>query len=356
MLTAGDPVAAMISTFLDSEGLAALPPPRWLIKDWVPLEGLVQTVGQPEHGKSFVALDQAMHVALGRAWHGHRVEKVRVGYLVAEGASGMGQRVKAWQKRFNESAPVEDISFIPYPIQVSDHALWDLFIAACVRMRFGYLVVDTQARVTVGMEENSAKEMGMFVEQVERLRRATRATVNIVHHQGKSGGTARGSGAMLGAVHTEITVSRTENRVTAMVTKQKDAEKAKPLTLQLVSEKVGYLPIEAVEGGWTVNAVAEPVWAGVLMEVDAVNVALWATQEPKEQLLTVLRDVFPEHGATQAQTVSEAVSRGMSRSAAYRAWSNIWSEGKIRKVFVNDKETGRYVCVPLEERISSSEA
>lgn len=346
-----DPVQSLISKFLDSDALAALPPPEWLIKDWIPAGGLIHTVGQPGHGKSFVALDQAMHVALGREWHGFRVRKARVGYMVAEGASGMGQRVKAWCKRFNGGAKVEGITFIPFPIQAGDNAAWEVWLAACVRLGLEYIVFDTQARITVGMEENSAKEMGIFVEQVERLRRATGATINIVHHQDKGGRSARGSSAMHGAVAAQIDVTRAGDRVTSMVTKQKDAEIGAPLTLQLVSEHVGYASPPAGEGvGWAVSAAAEPIWAGVLVEVDQIDAAKWAEQDANGKVLMVLADIFPHRGATQAQACAEAVKRGLSKTSAYRAWDALQASHLIAKAVVDDVPTGKWVVVPVEQR------
>lgn len=350
-----DPVDALISTFLDGDGLAALPPPEWLIKDWLPSNGLIQTVGQPGHGKSFVTLDQAMCVALGRAWRGQRVQKARVAYLVAEGAPGMGQRYKAWCKRFNEGATVGNITFIPYPIQAGDNAAWELLIMACQRLAVGYVVIDTQARVTVGMEENSAKEMGMFVHQVERLRQATGATVNLVHHLNKSAGGARGSGAMLGAVHTEITVSKAEDQVTVKVTKQKDADHQPPITLRLVSETIG---TRAVSGGlpaagWSVGAVEEQLTAGVLVDVDAIDAKAWEDTDSKGRMLMVLRDIFPHRGATQAQACTEAQRRGLSRATAYRAWDALQGAGLISVVVVDDRPTSKYVATPVDQRSPS---
>lgn len=351
-----DPVDAMISTFLDSAGLANLPPPEWLIKDWIPLGGVVQTIGQPNHGKSFVTLDQAMHIALGRHWHGYRTQKARVGYLIAEGVSGMGQRVKAWEQRFHDGQRVEGITFIPYPVQASDHVAWETLILACRRLGFGYLVIDTQARVTVGMEENSAKEMGIFVEQIERLRRVTGATINIVHHESKAGGTARGSGAMKGAVNTEISVSKAADRVLSTVTKQKDAELAEPLLLQLVGEKVGERVVGGapLANGWAINAETETLWSAVLVDVDKVDALEWEKTDNKGKILMLLRDIYPLRGATKAEAVAEAKRRGMVKQSAHWAWDQLLGTGLIAVVYVDDKATGRYVASSIETRTPTS--
>lgn len=342
-----DPVASLISKFLDSEALAALPPPEWLIKDWVPKGALVQMIGQPGEGKSFVALDQAMHVALGREWHGHRVTRAKVGYMVAEGASGMGQRVKAWEKRFNGGEQVTGITFIPFPIQAGDPAAWETLILACARLGFGYIVIDTQARVTVALEENSAKEMGQFVHAADRLLRMTGATVTLVHHLNKAGGSARGSGAMKGAVNTEITVSKSENRVTSKVTKQKDAEEGPPLTLQLVSEEVG----RRAGVGWSIGPVDEVIYAGVLIDVDPIDAQKWADGDAMGKMLMILTDIFPNRGATKAEACGEAVKRGLSKTHAYRTWDQCLGKGLVGVALdADDRPTSRFKAVPIDQR------
>lgn len=342
-----DPVDAMISTWLDGDTLAALPPPKWLIRDWIPRNALVQTVGQPGHGKSFVALDQALHLALGREWHGARVERARVGYMVAEGAPGMGQRVKAWQQRFNGGARVDGIWYIPYPIQAGDNERWEVLMAACVRLGLEYIVLDTQARVTVGMEENSAKEMGVFVDQVERLRRVTGATVNLVHHQTKAGGSARGSGAMLGALHTEITVSRLGGQVTSTVTKQKDAEACQPLVLQLVNEKVGIQ--EAA--GW-ISGVAEPIYAAVLVDTDPLKAAEEALTEAQGTVLAVIRD---EHwrGALKSEIRISATAKPncKSRETFNKAWNTLLDKKLIGRLIEEDRPTQKWIAVANRAKI-----
>ena len=47
--------------------------------------------------------------------------------------------------------------------------------------------MDTLARHAVGVEENSAKEMGVWIANVEALAREFGCTVLLVHHIGKVG-------------------------------------------------------------------------------------------------------------------------------------------------------------------------
>jgi len=333
--------------FIDGKTLARMPAPQWLIKDWVVRDSACWVVGKGNDGKSLVALDMAMHVALGRMWHGKRVHQGKVGYVVAEGAAGMGQRYMAWCKTFNEGQDVEGVFFLPMPIQASDMAGWDVLIAAIVRMGLDLVILDTQARVTVGLEENSAKEMGLFVEQVERLRRASNATVMVVHHTGKTGASARGSGALYGAAQTELTVTRVADLVTVTVTKQKDAERVDPLVTQIKSVVVGAIPVATQ--GW-VSAADEPITAACLIDVDADQAGEWAGLSAKAKLLKVLLDIFPGRGALKGEARGRCKEKGMSDTSFYRAWDACLEEGLISKVVVDDRPTERYVSTPMSQR------
>lgn len=50
--------------------LMSLPPPRWLVANHLPVEGLAVLYGPPGGGKSFVALDLALSIATGLDWLG----------------------------------------------------------------------------------------------------------------------------------------------------------------------------------------------------------------------------------------------------------------------------------------------
>ncbi|MCA1646651.1 MAG: helicase RepA family protein [Chloroflexi bacterium] len=53
------------------------------------------------------------------------------------------------------------------------------------------LFTDTLARGMVGVDENSAQDMGLFIQTADRIRQATGATVVVLHHHGKSGAANR---------------------------------------------------------------------------------------------------------------------------------------------------------------------
>ena len=78
------------------------------MKGIIPRGGLVIIWGPPKCGKSFLAYDLAMHVALGRYYRNRRTHQGGVVYLALEGGTGFANRVEAWRQRcFGEhSGPV----------------------------------------------------------------------------------------------------------------------------------------------------------------------------------------------------------------------------------------------------------
>ena len=95
------------------------------------------------------------------------------------------------------------------------------------------VIVDTQARVTVGAEENSSKDMGVFVNVLDTLRRESSATMLIVHHEPRSGENLRGSVALEGAADTVIRTDKDGDTVKISNPKQKNAPQQSELVLTL---------------------------------------------------------------------------------------------------------------------------
>src|SRR4051794_19831711 len=63
--------------------------PEWLVKDiLLRSTSLTVIIGEPGCGKSFLAADLGLHVAMGKAWGGKQAEGGAVVYVTGEGASG----------------------------------------------------------------------------------------------------------------------------------------------------------------------------------------------------------------------------------------------------------------------------
>jgi hypothetical protein len=231
----GDPADALLAELLDASSLDNMPVLEPLVGDLLHLDSLARIIGPSGHMKSFVTIDLAGHVGTGMKWHGQHVKQGTVVYLVAEGARGIRKRVRAWEKHYG--LKMDNVLFLPRPVQTRGDE-WDTWIEAMRRLAPSMIVIDTQARVSVGVEENSNTELGVVIERIEDLRRATGACVLVVHHTGHIGEHGRGASAAKGALQSELHVSKKGDNaknivVTVKVGKQKDDEEGSDLQFGL---------------------------------------------------------------------------------------------------------------------------
>ena len=237
----GDPVTArhaeLKAALLDADGLRKIPAPEPLVDGLLFVNTLAWISGKPGCAKTFAALDLACCTGTGLPWHGHPVRQGPVLYVIAEGAAGLGQRAGAWAA-LNRTAAT-GVTFLPVPVQIMDGTDAGALALLAAELKPVLIVVDTQARATVGADENSSKDMGVLVAWLDHLRRACKACVLLVHHTPRNAENLRGSTALEGAADTIIAVTKDGPRVTIRNDaqhggKQKDVPEAGPLALSLV--------------------------------------------------------------------------------------------------------------------------
>jgi hypothetical protein len=158
-------------------------------------------------------------------------------YVAAEGSSAINKRVRAWMNaRGIEEVP--SAFFILEGVQVTNSEDLELVATRLQEKNVvpRLVVLDTLARCFVGGDENSANEMGEFVEGISKLQRETGAAVLVLHHTGKSK-TAReverGSTAFRAACDAMIRVEKKGLRVVLSNNKQKEDEQFEDVQLQL---------------------------------------------------------------------------------------------------------------------------
>ncbi len=209
-----------------------LPPPEWLIEGLIPYNALALLYGEPGIGKSFLALDWAMHVAAGRDWLGHPVRQGNVLYMTYEGSRGFGARVGAWKQHASATVGVP-IHFLTDAEPLAGDNVLRRLAATLAMISPVLVVVDTFARALVG-DENSAQHVGEFVTIMDALRQQG-ITVLLIHHSGKDADRGeRGSSALRGAADTIMSLRRDQFMPLVLeCRKQKDAEQFSAIGLEL---------------------------------------------------------------------------------------------------------------------------
>ena len=307
----GVPMIAPFSHWRD------MPPPEYIIDGLIEHGGLSCIIGPPGVGKSSVALDMACHIATGKPWQGRKVLKTRVLYLPGEGLSGAVQRIKTWAAVNETSDDLLDdglrLGNSIIQLGASTEA-WGMLAEYIIRQRVGMIIFDTFARMSLGIEENSATEVGRAVVRFDQVRRLTNAGVLIVHHTAKGNPTAgRGSSALNGALDSELLVSDGQwefdelgiggehgkvpsgKKIQLSTTKQKNAEQLDhPMPLLMRSHDAYGAPYITGPGGEIDPMLGQVVLARPVEE-PIIETAI--------RILTFV-DQFPEQGATRAEIAS----------------------------------------------------
>lgn len=241
-----DALAKFTARLYDAEKLRNLPKLEPLIDGWLYQGTAARLFAPPGSMKTFQALSWAAHVAMGREWHGCAVAQGPVLFLAGEGARGLRDRREAIEATYNDGKDIEGLFIGDLTFNMAEPGLSFVWALGTSAMHLGakFVVVDTQARYTVGSEENSAKELGYLISAVDELTRFTGATVMLVHHVARGSDHGRGSTVVEGAMQSEFYLTKTEAADGAVslnlrATKQKDhPERSIPLRPEPVGESL----------------------------------------------------------------------------------------------------------------------
>jgi hypothetical protein len=197
---------------------------EWLIKQFLPLQGLAAIFGKPGSYKSFAALHIALCIALGRRWGGRRVVQRNVVYIAAEGSAGLRKRKAGYQV-----AQPDLPSDLPFALVAAapnlgtDKGDLAALVAAIEAAEFkpGLIVLDTLAQ-TIGAGDENGAGMTAFVANAGELAGRFKALVLIVHHTGLGDDKRmRGHSSLNGALDAQILCERVEGDLAATLTLQK---------------------------------------------------------------------------------------------------------------------------------------
>lgn len=319
-------VDRLIEYMRSSAELDDIADPEPLVAGMLDKDTLARVTGKSGHGKTFLMIDLACRVATGQPWLGRHVAPGMVVYMVAEGVRGYKKRVRAWEARYNggEHIPADRLQVLDIPVQVRNASNWDVWTQAVERLGAVLVVMDTQARITVGVDENNATEMGEYIEQLEKVRRATKACVAVVHHLGHQGEQGRGSSAVLGAINTEIRVTKAGPVVTVINEKQKDEEGFASIELTLEHE------------GTSAVLVGEDVDQDPFAEAGPPG---GADAPAGDRMLRLLHSVAPALGLTKAESKSivlqhdrNAYGRPMTAKTFYNNWDVAGAAGDLIRI------------------------
>ena len=229
--------------FVDRAGMDHIPPPEWLIKDFILDDSYAMIFGSWGSFKTFVALDLALSLACGfpadPTW-----EVVRPGpvlFAAGEGRSALTRRVAGWEALHFCGTRVDDFVLVdPVPTTTITEEAIGAFVGEALRRHpggYSLTVLDTLGKAMLGADENAQRDASQMTALVQRLRTELGGSVLVLHHSGLADASRPRGSSVIGADADTIvrSVRRGRDRlVTLHMTKQKDApEWDKPRLVRL---------------------------------------------------------------------------------------------------------------------------
>jgi hypothetical protein len=294
-------------TFLDDAELLSQPEPLMQVDGLIPQGSQLVIVGPSGIGKTTLLVGLALSVAATQDFLGHRVVSAGpVVYLALEGVSAVRSRVLSAKTaggwRLDESV---GIHVCTEPLQLAElDDVVNLCLAAaplCPSM----LIVDTLARAAVGLDENSASDIGRVIGGLDTIRRRLDCTVVLAHHTTKSGSSERGSSALRGAVDGLWLLSEADDIITLECAKSRDAEPFQPIELRRV---------RTADGGVVLRRAFEAPTAGEVTPKQAM-------------ILDVLRASFGGAGASVKELLD--VLPTVPRPSMFRCLKSLTDSGRL---------------------------
>lgn len=306
-------------TFRTPSELASLPKMPWRVKNILPATGIAAIFGQSGSGKSFLALDLLAHLSLGRDFYGKKTKACPVVYVCLEGAGGIANRMKAWEKHHNQPLPDDTFRTVTDQLSLFNQDAKPFALAIKNQgLDAGVIVIDTLNQSAPTADENTSSDMGRIIQNSMTLQRLTGSLVILVHHTGKDTSKGpRGHSSLLAALDVAIEVKRTPAGREWVLSKAKDADDTGKYSFKLES-----IPLGTDEDG-------EPVSSCVaLPDIMRVFQRLPPTGKNQVAALDALKAHSSQTGSskicvTEANNIVKAALGGDSKHRASSAKSAI---------------------------------
>lgn len=246
-----------------------------LVRSWFGCGEYLRLSGEAGSGKTTLVADLSVRIAAGLSWRGCDVLPGSVLWIEAEGARNLRTRIEAKCAELNLKLDDLPLYMFAEPISLFLEREWQPLldeIVAEVPAPIRLIVLDTQARVTAGGDENSAADAAVVIRAVQAIIARTGAAVMFLHHLPHGADRARGSSAYLGAVDCELIARRDDTGLgTLKCVKMRNREEPKPIHYRLASVPIGFGPDGGLVTGASAIEAQKASRAGVAIRGHAAN-------------------------------------------------------------------------------------
>ena len=303
--------------------LKTMKPVEPLIEGFLWRDTLAQLAGGPGTYKTFGAIAMGCSLAAGKKFCGFAVPRPEtVVYVAAEGANGMEARIMAWAElwKVDPDKLEERLIVLPLPIQLGDKVDVSEAIDVVRETKAGLLVLDTRARCTLGLEENSATEQGTAIEAADTIRRAAGCTTLALHHTPRTGNAGRGTNAWDGAVWSDLRMKGSSLAASIHCEKHKDAPSGCDHNFSVVHHTVS----QELMPGATLLQRQTLVLSGLRSGQTEI------TAGSCRVVLDIIRTKAPPDGFTGTIMVALGAEKDLAKSTVYEALKWLADKGYIK--------------------------
>jgi hypothetical protein len=181
----------------------------YLVKELLASTGLAVVWGPPKCGKSFWAVDVAMHIALGWEYRGRRVQQAPTVYVGLEGQHGLPARIEAFKRHHGVSQAPFYLVLVRLDLIAEVATLIADIKAQIGDVMPGAVFIDTLNRSLVGSESKD-EDMSRYLGAADRLAGELGCAVIVIHHCGVDSTRPRGHTSLTGSVESQLAVKRGE--------------------------------------------------------------------------------------------------------------------------------------------------
>lgn len=294
-------------TVLPRSALASVPAVQPMIDGVLSRPSAAVLVGSYGVGKTFLSLGMAASIATGRGWLGRAVHASPVLYVIGEGASGMHDRISAWEDAWNEGNPIPDnrLQLSVKPGSLAEDTRWSEIKGWAASAGVGAVFLDTLSSLAPDADET--RDAARIMRQLSDLASKINGPAVLVHHPGWSdNGRVRG-GYQFEANADEVLVltgTVTEPLITLEVKKRKDGVSGQRLWLRR-KEHAGSMIVEHANAH------------------DA--------EVPIRERIEVILGNYAGEGCSATNLLAELDATDKGRSSVYRALNRLRGEGVVAK-------------------------
>ena len=209
---------------------------EWLVDKLIPKSGVILAFGDPESGKSLWVQGMGFCIAAGLNFDGRATIQTKVVNYIGEGDEGLQPRYRALETHFD--CETDQLFNSQEPAQFMDSAYTDEITQDLLELGgVGLVVIDTLHRNFGNGDENTSKDFGVFMNNIDRLRKTVGCAVIIIHHSGHGDKSrSRGSSSIRASLDAEFCVTKKGDYVTINCEKMKNFSRKKmdlPLNYKL---------------------------------------------------------------------------------------------------------------------------